>query len=812
MSEIAARCRDCGYEQYTEFPSCPVCGAASSSWWCGSCREWRDNKACSVCNGSLVVPREVNLGAFPVGSHIPVRFVVRNPSKKPVDFEIEAHDTALSLPVGGRTLRGFESADVHGTLHLLARFPPGPLQLKVQFNTAIPAETTLVVRVVPAVVRLDFAPAEAVFRSVVPGKVVRRTVDMKNTGNVPVAVKLSSSQPWLSVQPEHIELAHGGSATLKIAAKTKRTDSGERIARILATVESGETWEVPVRVRLPEPKLEAVGPTGLVSATSPIDLGKINPDRATYESVTLRNVGKVRVACVLASDQPWLAVTPKRVTLPPGREKIVKVRAMVSTPITSDSRGLATISVTQNDRELLQVPVSAEWHIPKPILAPIRRQTIGQIANDGSVVRRFSITNSGDGRLHCTVTASVPWIEVVTTELTIGPEKKRRVEFQIDAPNMPLGKSVATLRVRSDGGDLDVPLSVVVVEPQPELEVLGDAELGTLAGSSGTGFLSVRNIGVGLLKLRAEPEVSRITVTPKHATIAPGLPFKLAVSVSVEGLAGGEHASGVHFLSNGGTGWAAVRFRLPVEDIQLPSMINLGDRAAGQPTGDALRIQNTGTDPVVLRLRSEDSSLSLGTEQVSVRPGELLAVPFRVELPRDTQGSVGWVILVEGRTLRRSVAVRAVARKIELVVIPPVVVLGDMAIGEERTIAIQLVNMGDLPAEVRDSHTSGELEVWVRKLTVQPATGETLSLRVRLNARVIGKQVRAVVPLAHEASVRFTAVVARPMMPRIAAGLAVTTGLILGGLLGSSVGWLVGGAVAIAGFVVAAVLLTTDVV
>ena len=47
--------------------------------------------------------------------------------------------------------------------------------------------------VVPAVVKLSFTPTDVLFRNVVPGKTVRSAVNMKNTGNVPVVVRLSSS-------------------------------------------------------------------------------------------------------------------------------------------------------------------------------------------------------------------------------------------------------------------------------------------------------------------------------------------------------------------------------------------------------------------------------------------------------------------------------------------------------------------------------------------------------------------------------------------------------------------------------------------
>lgn len=796
MSDIVARCTACGYEQPTTFPRCPVCGGTPAGWWCVPCHDWRPSQLCSACSGFLLVPPVIELGSFPAGSRIAVNFRVRNPGKKPIEFTVYPDGDELAFPSARRTVRAGESVEVHGTL-ALGEFAPGRRTYAVRFEAPVPAETTVAVQVVPAVRRLEFAPAGVAFASVVPGKLLRRNLQVTNTGNVAIAAELWPSAAWLEVTPRRIELGPGGSATLKLTAKTRKTDHGDRTALVRA-VAGGSLWEARVRVQFPEPDVEA----------APVDLGTVRPGRAAYESVTLRNVGKVRVACDVAADAPWLAVTPKRVNLPPGGEKVVKVRALV----TEEKEGSceAGVIVTLDGRRLLRVPVTAVCHVPKSVLGPIRRQTLGAVASDLPAVRRFRVANTGDGRLDCTVTADVSWVMVLTPTLKVGPRKRRRVEFRIDAPSMPLGTSVGTIRVRTNGGDADVPLSVAVVEPRPELEVLGDAELASVsADGSATGHLAVRNVGVGLLRLRAEPGDTRVSVTPAEATLSPGPPTRLAVSVSVEGLAGGTHAFGVRVTSNGGEGRAEVRFRLPVELLDLPSMIDLGDRPAGRPADEALRVRNVGPDPVELRVRAEDPWVRPGAERIVVPPGQMTAVPFRLDLAQGVFGPVASIIRVEGRTARFAVAVRVVARRAELVAVPDRVDLGGMLPGQEREFTFRVENRGELAADVRESHTPGELEVWVRRHTVQPGTTAVVPGRVRMNAKGAGRRARATAPVTDETVVRFDATVARPLTPRILAAVAVAGGVAVGGVLGATVGWLFGAAVAVAG-IVACVLLVVN--
>src|SRR5436305_213737 len=79
-----------------------------------------------------------------------------------------------------------------------------------------------------------------------------------------------------------------------------------------------------------------------------------------------------------------------------------------------------------------------------------------------------------------------------------------------------------------------------------------------------------------------------------------------------------------------------------------------------------------------------------------------------------------------------------------------VVALGDMEPGEERAFTAEVANTGDMTAHIRDSHTPGPLEVWVRRVTVKPGERVTVFGRVRVNTRQIDRQLRARVALCDE--------------------------------------------------------------
>jgi len=85
--------------------------------------------------------------------------------------------------------------------------------------------------------------------------------------------------------------------------------------------------------------------------------------------------------------------------------------------------------------------------------------------------------------------------------------------------------------------------------------------------------------------------------------------------------------------------------------------------------------------------------------------------------------------------------------------------------------------------------------VWVRRQTVQPGATVPLVGRVKMNARTVGKQVRAAVQLADEAVVRFSAQVVRLRVPLIISGLLAVGGVAGGIALGATGSWTLGGIV-----------------
>ncbi len=710
MDEIVARCQSCGYEDPAIFSTCPVCHGPSS-WWCGTCRSWCASRKCPTCGGTLIVPVEIKLGSFPPGTRVPVRFTVRNPGKRPIEVAITSGNAALSLLTRRLNICSGGEGTIVGAV-AIGVVPPGPRYYRIKFETPTPVETELSVQVIPALVRAEFVPSEIVVPGVLPGTTVHRSLTLNNTGNISATALITTTESWLSTQPESVALMPGETCQIKVLARTRKTDFGNMSGQIRVEVLEGYSSFAQVRLQLPEPKLEAL----------PVNFGIVTPDLPSYQTVTLKNTGKVRVSCKLAADQYWLAVSPNRVNLPVGGEKEVRLRAVIPKEDAGPKSGSLVASFTGG--ELLRVPVSIHCHVPRPVLGAIRKQTLGSIAADETVVRRFGVSNTGDGQLKCTISVDQPWIEILTKEISVAGGKKRRIEYRIDTPALRLGVHQATLHIRSNGGEADVPLSVVVVHPQPKLDFFGDLELGTItAHDTASGHFSVRNSGVGLLKLRITPEDRRVKVNPSELTLAPGPPTKLAVMVPLDSLAGGNHSYAIHLTSNGGSACANFHFRLPIEKICAPSEIDLGEQLVERSAIDAVRILNAGPDDIQLLIHGEDHWVNPEVDSIAVKAGQIIAVPFRIQLRQGVSGPITSAIRIEGRTTHHRIAVHAIACRIELVSDPKTIDLKKMVRGEERPVVLQVSNRGDGVAELGDLHIPGDLEVWIRRQSICRCNG-----------------------------------------------------------------------------------------
>jgi hypothetical protein len=103
-------------------------------------------------------------------------------------------------------------------------------------------------------------------------------------------------------------------------------------------------------------------------------------------------------------------------------------------------------------------------------------------------------------------------------------------------------------------------------------------------------------------------------------------------------------------------------------------------------------------------------------------------------------------------------------------------------------------------------HIPGDLEIWIRRQTVQPGATVPLVGRVKINSRAIEKQLAFTVKIAEDTTVQLSARVGRRRNLRILSTLSGVTSLSAGAAFWATESWLVGLLVAVFGMAVAAAI------
>jgi hypothetical protein len=121
--------------------------------------------------------------------------------------------------------------------------------------------------------------------------------------------------------------------------------------------------------------------------------------------------------------------------------------------------------------------------------------------------------------------------------------------------------------------------------------------------------------------------------------------------------------------------------------------------------------------------------------------------------------------------------------------------------GEERPLVFEVSNRGDMVAEISDLHIPGDLEIWIRRQSIQPGATATLIGRIRMNSYATGKQIGADVRLDAETVVPLTVQVDQQRRLGSLSTLTGVASLFAGALLWAVENWGIGVVVATLGLV-----------
>jgi hypothetical protein len=199
----------------------------------------------------------------------------------------------------------------------------------------------------------------------------------------------------------------------------------------------------------------------------------------------------------------------------------------------------------------------------------------------GDVEGTFNISNGGGGALTWSVSKVEPWIEQVTPLSGAGPET---ITVKVNRTGLSAGTKDGTVSVTSNGGDVDVGISMVV--PDAVLAISTD-ELDFGESATQQAF-TISNTGVGTLTWSLSDDASWVSLDQGSGTG----PATVTVTVNRSNLEGGPHSAQITVTSSGGTKTIDVQVtatlllsaRFNSDPVNQPPIATL----PGPPPGDGL--------------------------------------------------------------------------------------------------------------------------------------------------------------------------------------------------------------------------------
>ena len=210
-------------------------------------------------------------------------------------------------------------------------------------------------------------------------------------------------------------------------------------------------------------------PSPIVLATTPLllDFGKVTVGQKATLPFTVANHGQRLLHwSVDTPGTTWLKLQPKSGTIPPGgQEQVISVTADASNLTVGFYS--ATIHVTSNAGNGA-VPVHLEVIAPSA-LSPeliISPSTLDfGMVNVGQVITRIIIVgNSGSGTLNWEAnTGGITWVTLDPTSGSVLHGSQQAIAVSVNTTSLSLGDYAATINITSNGGRVQMPLTLRVI-------------------------------------------------------------------------------------------------------------------------------------------------------------------------------------------------------------------------------------------------------------------------------------------------------------------------------------------------------------
>ena len=451
--------------------------------------------------------------------------------------------------------------------------------------------------------------------SVQRGTQVKRSLTLSNKGTANLNGKVESHVSWLSVQPTELQCAPGASQVLTVTCDSSSLHGGSTVETDAITIRAN------TGVQTVSASIEVLAPKLVLESTS-IDLGQVRDGDQAEATLSVGNEGSVPWIGQIQSAVPWLTVEPEHVHCEPGH--FVPVTAMLHTESLDAGGDIASAQAIVVDGMGEHCTVDATFHLIRPDLHVGRTSLdLGLIGRTDVYAVPLEISNAGTGNLEWETSIQGIWLEVVPASGICGAGKASTVQVKAYALAVEKDSGQAWITIQSNGGRIDLPVSVALSSPRLSVEpTYLDLHSENYGITSET--VRIANQGVGDLEGTVETLVPWLECDPASFHIPTGASAQITVLAKPPEKSERLYAvDAIRVDSNGGT--ANIEAGL---SLSLTAKLQLSTRDLTlDSSGTAsFEVTNPGFEPLHAQVVPEHEWLTVDRREWTIKAGKSVQV------------------------------------------------------------------------------------------------------------------------------------------------------------------------------------------
>ena len=315
--------------------------------------------------------------------------------------------------------------------------------------------------------RLTVSPLSLNFGQLVANTTLTKQVLINNTGRQPLnwtaTAKTSVSEPWLSIYGTNGAINPGDpSQTINVKVDATHLAAGNYSGTV--TIAAPSAMDSPATVGI---TLTVVASAQLAVTPASLTFSNVVQGTSSTQQVTVRNTGgqgMTWTAAVQTSNGgSWLSLDRTGSTINPGAASQT-INVTANTSDLSPGNYSATLNFTSNGGNA-SVSVTLTVNAPPAVMGVSSNSLdFGSVTSGQTATLQETITNSGGQPLNWSLdSTSLPaWLSVDSSSGTVQPGSSQTINLTANTSSLSPGNYSATLNFTSNGGSVQVSVTIVV--------------------------------------------------------------------------------------------------------------------------------------------------------------------------------------------------------------------------------------------------------------------------------------------------------------------------------------------------------------